>query len=640
VQLITDHARAAKLRRGILLAGWALILPLSSLFSGEWNAWFLAVFFVVVFLLVYFALRLAEMEELLPRLLPGLAFLGAFLIIFLLSAVFSGYRAVSLAQWFIQAAYVCVFFLGGALGALDRSGRWLVRPIVAASTAVGFWALVTDLPLGGAHRLASTLGNPNALGAFLLLGLPLAIGQTVAAQGRTRALWAGCSAVLAMAFVFTFSYTAWIGLLAGAFLAVVAMPQRSKKKLVGIIGAVVVVASVIAALALLPRFFTFASPVDARHFRTSLDQRLEFNGAALRMVADQALLGFGPGSFQSVFPRYAVTFREQPKYAHNEYLQMFAEGGVFAGTLFVGFFMFVGLAIFKFIRKGGVDTVTMSVVVAVLASIVHAAIDFGWHFPAVALSLWASAGFLVGRMPNLFHVRRFPLPVVSYGLAALAFLLCLRGMTVFVATAAVDQAKLLQRRGDIAGAEVSWRRATLFDPQPSSFREIGWNAYGDRNDATWAERSQAAAQQALHWGRDDYFTWHLLGRIAYGQRDFPTAEAALVRAVELDPHFHLNFQHDLAFVWRDQGRVDEAITLLEHSLDKGEQIELSANPTLNDALAHLAVALGEFQEAEGRPDAARAAYERALRAVPEYLPAREALAAMEQRSRQQAENPL
>jgi len=624
VQLaVGDSEQASRLRHGLILGGWVFLLSLSALFSGEWNAWFMAVFFVLVFLLVFFAMRLPLMNGVVAQLTPMLTVLGVLLAVLLASAMHSGYLADGLAQWAILAAYGCMLVVGAALRAVNPSGNWLSRPVVLAAAGVALWSLIHDLPQGGPLRLTSTLGNANALGGFLLLAAPMAISQFMVATGRWRALWAACLAVIGTAFFLTFSYTAWAALMAAAIAALVMVPNARRAHVVGVVGAALAIGAIVAAFALLPR-----SPVTQEHLLTSFHQRAGFNTVSLRMVGDAWALGFGPGSYQSVFARYATNFNEQPKYAHNEFFQMFAEGGVAAGVLFLAFGWLALRAIRRVVRQRPSDVTIVGVAIAVLASFVNAAVDFGWHFPAVGLTLWVGVGFLLVQPGAAAQPSRGAMRVTSITLLVLSMLLLVRGLTLFLATASSDRAQLLQRRGDIAGAQSAWRQAVKFDPQPTSFRTIGWNAYSDRTNPQWASEAQAAADQAKRWGRDDYFVAHLLGRIAYAQKNYPVAEAQLRRAISLDPLFHVSFQHDLAFVMRDQGRLNEAIALLQFTLEQADRVTFSQNPTRSSDLAYVAEALGQFQLQQGDVAAARAAFERALAYVPDYRPALDDLAAL------------
>jgi probable O-glycosylation ligase (exosortase A-associated) len=65
---------------------------------------------------------------------------------------------------------------------------------------------------------------------------------------------------------------------------------------------------------------------------TSASSRLEAWSAALNMIVDHPLTGVGLASFGPAFPHYS---EEKPREAHNTFLQITAESGILAGTMYV-----------------------------------------------------------------------------------------------------------------------------------------------------------------------------------------------------------------------------------------------------------------------------------------------------------------
>jgi O-antigen ligase len=57
--------------------------------------------------------------------------------------------------------------------------------------------------------------------------------------------------------------------------------------------------------------------------------------STLEMAADYPLLGSGLGTFSVAFPLYQQGANKFYRYAHNEWLQIFAEGGLLAGLIVI-----------------------------------------------------------------------------------------------------------------------------------------------------------------------------------------------------------------------------------------------------------------------------------------------------------------
>ncbi len=75
-----------------------------------------------------------------------------------------------------------------------------------------------------------------------------------------------------------------------------------------------------------------AGMIDHYHEDASSEGRLESWRAGLRMIAAHPLTGVGLASYGPAFPSYSD---KQPREAHNTFLQITAESGVFAGAMYV-----------------------------------------------------------------------------------------------------------------------------------------------------------------------------------------------------------------------------------------------------------------------------------------------------------------
>jgi hypothetical protein len=132
-----------------------------------------------------------------------------------LLGVAAGYAAWAL----VTSATSLVAFL--AVQLVDGSARMrrVCEVVVASGTLVALYALaqLANLdPLSwqaasfGA-RIFSTLGNPDVLGASLVLPFALALGLALAEERpRARLAWAACAAIIVVALVFSLVRLEWI----------------------------------------------------------------------------------------------------------------------------------------------------------------------------------------------------------------------------------------------------------------------------------------------------------------------------------------------------------------------------------------------------------------------------------------------
>jgi O-antigen ligase len=103
--------------------------------------------------------------------------------------------------------------------------------------------------------------------------------------------------------------------------------------------------------------------------------------AALRVAADHPLTGAGPGrvvlSWQDGDGQRLVA-----QYAHNEYLQTWAELGLIGLVLVLA----LGLAVARHIRTAGpLDPAAAAAAAGLAAVALHSSMDFLWHIPAIPL---------------------------------------------------------------------------------------------------------------------------------------------------------------------------------------------------------------------------------------------------------------
>jgi O-antigen ligase len=119
------------------------------------------------------------------------------------------------------------------------------------------------------------------------------------------------------------------------------------------------------------------------------NNRLELALATASMGADFALTGAGAGSFKSVFPAYKTAplgLREY-EHAHNDYLEIFAEGGAIGLSLFLGA---LGVCAVRTLRRArarrgrAARALCAGCVAACLSLLVHALFDFNLQIPANA----------------------------------------------------------------------------------------------------------------------------------------------------------------------------------------------------------------------------------------------------------------
>lgn len=169
-------------------------------------------------------------------------------------------------------------------------------------------------------RVFSTIGNPNALGGYLVLFLPLALTLALDAKERLpRLLCGGAAAIMFFCLLFTFSRGAWIGFLASLVLLAVWKDRRILLALgVGLLLLPVLMPAVVS------RMLFIFSP---EYLRMSYTWgRLRFWLTALEKIRRHPLFGVGLGTFgDTVAMRHNLP---GAIWVDNHYLKLGAEMGL------------------------------------------------------------------------------------------------------------------------------------------------------------------------------------------------------------------------------------------------------------------------------------------------------------------------
>ncbi|MDX1622272.1 MAG: O-antigen ligase family protein, partial [Nitriliruptorales bacterium] len=151
-------------------------------------------------------------------------------------------------------------------------------------------------------------------------------------------------------------------------------------------------------------------PIAEREQRAATNAlaRLEHMKAAAGMFVDRPLLGHGPGSYREIAPEFTAPTANLTTEAHNQYIQVLAEGGIVFGVPFI---IAMGMLAWLAVRVVRVpspavtydDPVRRPAVVGAVGMVAvllaHSAVDFDWAFPVLpvlgavgAAILWVEAG--------------------------------------------------------------------------------------------------------------------------------------------------------------------------------------------------------------------------------------------------------
>lgn len=301
---------------------------------------------------------------------------------YLLATVLSVAPHLSIWGWYprFQGLFTfgCYLLFGAVLFFNLRPGRQVERlmtTVFCATALAAFLAILqrfhvqlfdlwdTSDFLG---RVFGTMGDPNTLGVFLAMVIPLMVVRLLQTKNVISAMFGLSFALPALSF--TFSRAGFLGLFAGLFLMLLIVSKKMEKRTLFLtavwlpvvaIGLVVVVnifheSDFVRSHALLYRL-TFQE----ENWR-SLETRLNLWPATARQILDSPIIGYGPETFAVTFPAYAparLNFTENLgdifDHPHNELLDWAVQIGLPGMLAYVAFWVLLFIAVIRRIMAEG-----------------------------------------------------------------------------------------------------------------------------------------------------------------------------------------------------------------------------------------------------------------------------------------------
>lgn len=216
-------------------------------------------------------------------------------------------------------------------------------------------------------RAHATLEDPNALGAYLLLGIGLLTGLLLLTRTR-RWLWSALLALGVAALITTMSRAAFGAWIMGTFTVLAFLPSPATRlqraaRLAGRAAVILVVALLTvsaAARLFIPERTRTQPKTPAELLVKTFDPRESFNWvlrgrvpwwqAATRMTAEHPFTGVGLGRYPRLMTSYGGGVNREN--AHNFFLQTFAETGVLGGIAFLALCGSVCLVFRRMVTSG------------------------------------------------------------------------------------------------------------------------------------------------------------------------------------------------------------------------------------------------------------------------------------------------
>lgn len=332
------------------------------------------------FLFIWIIIKGLPLEKIKPLKYPLMLFILALII----SVTFSYNKIISIKELYKYITAILLLLISISLSYQDKI--WIVRCIVLSGFIIAllaiyqyFWGFehllgyiekgrISDsftLDYINRKRVFFPFVTPNTLGGYLAMIIPL----TLIHKYR---IW--FIIPLSFALLLTKSLGALLSIFIGLGVYLYLQGKLKKKGALLLIGLVAIIGLV----------FILRQATTKEHVLPafSLTMRLNYWQDTLKIIKTTPLSGVGLGNFNL----------EASRYAHNSYLQIWAEMGI----LGIASFLWLIIAVFKSSLKKIKDSPNKQQIAGLIAAnavfLIHNLVDFGFFLPEVALIWWVILG--------------------------------------------------------------------------------------------------------------------------------------------------------------------------------------------------------------------------------------------------------
>ncbi len=213
----------------------------------------------------------------------------------------------------ISGAFVALYGIIQYVFKIDTTNAWIDEEMFEEATM----------------RAYSTLENPNVLGEYLLLILPLAAIFMIRFKVKEWSKWVYTAifAVCGLCLIFTQSRGCWLGFI----LSVVIFVTFYKGKLWCLVPFAILLLPLVLPETMIARIMSIGDMSDSS---TSYRVYIWYGTFAMLKTYWIGGIGMGEGAFDSVYPFYSYNAVIAP-HSHNLYLQLVVEAGVGALIVFI-----------------------------------------------------------------------------------------------------------------------------------------------------------------------------------------------------------------------------------------------------------------------------------------------------------------
>ncbi|MBI5745629.1 MAG: O-antigen ligase family protein [Nitrospirae bacterium] len=278
---------------------------------------------------------------------------------------------------------IILYLLVQALSKDEEDLKRIIKIMVVSGIAASLYGIYQRF--SGIDRIFSTFQNVNAFAGFLIILIPLSFYLALFSKERITKLWSGTSFLLFLsAFILTLSKGGMLTLILLSIIIMIYIAyNKIEKRYILILPPILALIFVY----LLIRYSEI-------NIIDSIKDRFEYWRITARIIVDHPIIGAGLGGYAAMAQEYQAG-SVYSRYAHNNYLQIFAELGVFGFITYVWLVLNPILRGFSIIRKDRSKQHKVFFLMAAIGGfLIHTLIDFDWDVPAIQMTFFLLSGII------------------------------------------------------------------------------------------------------------------------------------------------------------------------------------------------------------------------------------------------------
>ena len=376
---------------------------------------------LTIFVFIAFAIKLIRGKRVLD-----FKRIDFFVAVFAVMTALAGIVSMSTGSIMPALLFVCLISVYFMVSCCIRSSEWINRIILSAVTSamiVALYGIVqyafgtfganawldSDLFEGISGRAISTLENPNMLGEYLILIIPMALALFLVKDDSNKKYSFMCTASMGMCLILTWSRGAWLGFMFSMLIFLLVWNKRSMWIFAaGILSLPVL--PIILPDSIINRFTSIGNMAD-----TSTSYRVSVWRGAVHMLRDNFFNGIGVGeaAWYKLYPDYSLSGIEAAPHSHNLFIQIALEQGIFGLVVFlIILFLLIRTSFNLFSRMAKKSECTTDVIryntrlmvagplCGLAGVLLQGFTDYSWYNYRVYLMFWLVLGLIPALIKN------------------------------------------------------------------------------------------------------------------------------------------------------------------------------------------------------------------------------------------------